>query len=441
MTAQGFERSIQGRVRVRLILPCVGLMLLSSLDRVNISFAALQMNHDLGLSPQQYGFGAGIFFLGYLAGQYPSLLLQKLIGTRRWLTLCALIWGSAAAGMAFINSAEEFWVLRVVLGLAEAGLAAGIMLYLCQWTTPEQRASTIVLPMLAIPVSAVAGAPLSGWLLSVGTPFGMPSWRWMLLVEGLPTLLAGACAFFYFPDHPGEAKWLSAAERDWLARNNAVAPRAASVGGSNSLHVLRDPVIWMSAGVWFGLLAGAYGLMFWLPQVVQQWTGYGAFTVSLISAVPWVGVGLGMWVNAWHSDRTQERFWHIGAPALLAGIAIASPMFFGSHLFASLALLVAGCGLGAAQGAFWAMPIGCLQPRSLMMGIATINIAGSSAGLVVPHIIGWVRENTGSFVLPVYLVAITLFAAAVIVAMIRLAVGQRAALLPVAEGQIARRFQ
>lgn len=412
-------KSIERRVGMRLIPPCILLMLLSSLDRVNISFAALQMNEDLGFSPEQYGFGAGIFFVGYLVGQYPSILLQKRFGMRLWVSACALIWGTAATSLAFIDTAAAFYVLRVIIGLAEGGLASGVVLYLCQWSTDADRARNFALPMLAIPISTIIGAPLSGWLLTMDAPLSMTSWRWMFLAEGLPTVLVGIFAYFYFPNHPREAKWLTPAEQDWLLRNSIIAAGGSRASTETDYSVLRNPLIWLTASVWFVLLAGAYGIIFWLPQIIKQTTGHGAFIVSLASAVPWVGAALGMMLNSWHSDRTRERFWHIGVPMLITGACIVISPLLRSDLASLLLLFLMGLALGSAQGVFWTMPTSYLNPRSLTVAVPAINIAGSSAGLVIPQLIGWTRATTGSFEVPLYLVGSMLLAGAVMVAIIR----------------------
>ena len=414
---------ISAVVRVRLVLPCIFLMLLSSLDRVNISFAALTMNRDLGLSPAEYGSAAGIFFVGYLVGQLPSVLLQRHIGMRLWVGICTLIWGLSATGMAFIHTADELWILRIVLGLAEGGLAPGIVLYLSQWSTESERARTFAWPMLAIPISAIFGAPLSGWLLESAPAIGFANWRWMFLIEGLPTIAAGIAAFFYFPNSPREAKWLTANERQWL-RDHSALRTPESAADAHSFAALRDPLVWASSSVWFLLLAGSNGVIFWLPQVVQHATGLDAFTVSLISAVPWIGAAIGMLLNSWHSDRTRERFWHLAIPASIAGVAIALPAAIDAPSMAVVALFVAGLGYGAAQGAFWALPTHYLDSRTMTVGVATINIAGSTAGLIVPRLIGSVRETTGAFDLPIYLIASMLMAAALVVILIRWSVAQ-----------------
>src|SRR5580698_1230625 len=219
--AKDLQRGIAAKVMVRLALPTILFMLLSSLDRVNISFAALQMNKDLGFTPTQYGFGAGILFLGFLAGQFPSVLLLQRIGMRRWMALCAVVWACCAAGIAFVRSPPEFYVLRVLLGFTEGGLAPGIVVYLSQFATERERATTFALPMLAIPLSIVVGSPVSGWLMSMHMPFGLASWRWMLIAEALPTFALAIAAYFYFPDRPRDVRWLNAAEREWLEAHAA----------------------------------------------------------------------------------------------------------------------------------------------------------------------------------------------------------------------------
>ncbi|GIL41610.1 MFS transporter [Roseiterribacter gracilis] len=412
-----------GKIRLRLIVPLVFCMLLSSLDRVNVSFAALQMNSALGFSPSQYGFGAGILFLGFLAGQYPSVLLLQRIGMRRWIAGCAILWGCCAGGMSLIDSHWEFYVLRVVLGFAEGGLAPGIVLYLSQFATERERATTFAMPMLAIPLSIVIGGPLSGWLMSM-TPFGFPGWRWMFLGEALPTILFGVIAYFYFPDRPNDARWLADDEKLWLSRNAA---NRAETAKRNDWSVLRQPVVWASALLWFCLLSGAYGIMFWLPQMVKQMSDLTTLQIGFVNALPWAGVALGMYFNATHSDRTGERFWHVALPALVTAVAILTASAAGAGVLGLAALFIAGLGLGAAQGAFWALPTAMFTPATFAVGAVAINIAGSSGGLVMPHLVGFVREVSGSFVGPTFLIAGILLLAALLVLTIRLTEGKRVA--------------
>jgi MFS family permease len=404
------------KIRWRLVAPTILFMLLSSLDRVNISFAALRMNEELGFTPSQYGFGAGILFAGFLGGQYPSILLLQRIGMRRWLGGCALLWGCAAGAIAFIDSHFQFYALRVVLGFAEGGIAPGIVLYLSQFATERERATTFAMPMLAVPLSIVIGGPISGWLMGMDTG-GLASWRWMILAEAAPTIALGFAAFFYFPDTPAEARWLSADEKAWLERNAA---NRADTRQRNDWSVLLRPIVWMSALLWFCLLSGAYGIMFWLPQMVKQMTALTPFEIGFVNALPWVGAALGTYFNSAHSDRTGERFWHIGLPAGLTALLILAGGAAGAGPLGLALLFLAGLGLGSAQGAFWALPTSMFTPATFAVGAVAINIAGSSGGLIVPHVIGLVRESSGGFAGPTLLIAGILVIAALLVLAIRL---------------------
>ena len=414
----GAPTRLAGKIRWRLILPCIVFMLLSSLDRANVSFAALQMNMELGMTPEQYGFGAGILFVGFLVGQFPSILFQQRVGMRLWISVCAIVWGTTAAGLAFVQSHESYYILRLLLGFAEGGLAPGIVLYLRQWATEQERASTFAAPMVAIPLSIILGSPLSGWLMTMTNPFGMDGWRWMFLAEGLPTLILGAVAYFYFPNTPGEASWLDEDEKRWLKTNSAhQTPREG--GHQNDWTALKEPRVWLSALLWFCLLSGAYGIMFWLPLLVSQMTALSEVQIGFVNSLPWVGVALGIYFNSKHSDKSQERILHVAVPAVVTGLTIIFASLAGSNPFGLIALFVAGLGLGGAQGAFWAVPTTILNARTIAVGVVVINIFGSSGGMIVPHVIGWIRQVTGSFVLPIYLIATILFLAAVIVGVLR----------------------
>jgi ACS family tartrate transporter-like MFS transporter len=403
---------LAAQVRWRLALPCVLFMLLSSLDRANVSFAALRMNTELGFTPSEYGFGAGILFAGFLAGQYPSVMLYLRVGMRRWIAACALLWGLSAGSMAFVSSPYEFYLLRVVLGLAEGGLAPGIVLYLSQFATERERAATFAMPMVAIPLSIVIGGPLSGWLLEMPLGGAWAGWRWMFVAEAVPTLVLGALALAYFPNRPAEARWLTPEQKAWLSDHAAHGGRT---GRKHDWNVLRAALVWLSAALWFCLLSGSYGIIFWLPQVLSTITTLDPFALGLVSALPWLAAASGMYFNAAHSDCTGERLWHVALPAALAAIAILAAGRLGAGM-PGLALLIAGgLGLGAAQGAFWALPTRLLSKQAMALGVVTINIAGSAGGLVMPHAMGWAREHSGDFTLPTLLVVGVLVAAALVV--------------------------
>lgn len=404
------------KVLWRLAAPLIGFMLLSSLDRVNVSFAAIQMNRELAFTSAQYGFGAGILFVGFLAGQYPSVLAQQRWGMRRWMGLSAVVWGLCAGAMAFIRTPAEFYALRVLLGFVEGGIAPGIVFYLSQFATERERATTFALPMVAIPLSVVIGAPLSGWLMQRQGLFGLAEWRWMFVAEAVPTVLLGLASFAYFPDTPGDAAWLEQGERHWLDANAANRLEARP---ANDWRVLRRPLVGASALLWFCLLSGSYGIMFWLPQIVAQLSGLAPLEVGLVTALPWFGNVFGIYFNSRHSDRTGERYWHIAIPAAITAMALLAAAAFGATSAGLAALTVAGTALGAAQGAFWALPTRSFTPATFAVGAVAINIGGSSGGLVMPWLVGIVKAASPSAWGPSLLIAAVLGLAVIIVLAIR----------------------
>jgi ACS family tartrate transporter-like MFS transporter len=408
--------AIAGQVRWRLALPCILFMLMSSLDRANISFAAAAMNADLGFTPSQYGFGAGVLFAGFLAGQYPSLWLLQRVGMRIWIASCALLWGLAAGALGFIEQHLHFYLLRVVIGLAEGGLAPGIVLYLSQFATERERATTFTMPALAIPASVILGAPLSGWLLGLEHGLPIANWRFMFIAEAIPTILLGIGALFYFPETPAQAKFLDDEQRRWLMANAA---RRADTRRRNDWSVLRQPIVVLAGLLWFCLLCGSYGVIFWLPQVIGALTGLGPLAIGIVGSLPWIGVACGMYWNARHSDRTGERYWHVAVPALCAALLLLAAWRLGPAPITMVVVLLAGFGLGSAQGGFWAIPTQLLPPAGFSVAVVGINILGSAGGFVMPQLMGIAREHSGGFALPTLLVVVVLLVAVTLVGAIR----------------------
>ncbi len=414
------ESAAGNKVRWRVLAPIVLLIVLSSLDRVNISFAALQMNADIDLTPQAYGFAVGMFFVGYLLFQFPSTWLLTKIGARRWIAGCVVLWGIVATAMAFVRNAEELYLLRFLLGCAESGFAPGLVYYCSGWLPARYRANTIALTMLAVPISVIIGGPLCGWLMGVDNPLQMPGWRWMLLLEGAATVCMGCIAYFLFVDKPQDAHWLSEAEKAWIAtelareQQQSRAPRTSPLGA-----VIADGRAWLAAGVWCTTLIGANGMIFWLPQVIKEMSTLGSFAIGMLSAAPWVGVGLGMLVNSWHSDRTQERYWHVGLALVLAMVALflASSALHGG--VALLLLVLGGFGLGSAQGVFWSIPTSFLHRSAAAAGITLINLVGNLGSLAGPYTIGVIRAHSTSFSAPVWFVAAVMGVGAVLLAALR----------------------
>ncbi|MDF7776127.1 MFS transporter [Sphingomonas sp. AOB5] len=416
--AGNIERVVGRRIMWRLVLPSALFILMGAIDRANVSFAALQMNKSLGFTAEQYGFGASILFLGFMFLKFPSIWLYEAIGMRKWLTLITLCWGAVATALAFIHTHEAYYALRFLAGAAEGGLSSGLMIYLSMWATERYRASILAIPIVAISVSQVIGAPLSGLLLQSENPFGWEGWRWMFFVEGLPSIALAAVAWFGFPDSPKEARWLNDGERSWLAANTHAAARPAK-GQPGRWSVLRDPTMWLCSALWFLLLAGNYGVIFWLPLIVHGLSGFTSFEVGVIVALPWLGSGIGLLINAWHSDKTQERALHVAIPASLAAFALFGAYAAGPGPLGLLLLVIGGACMGSTVSPFWAIPSKLLPSTGMATGIVVINMTGSCAGLIIPWLMGRLRDSTGSFAAPTALVAGTPLMAGVLALAIR----------------------
>lgn len=407
-------RSAWMKVRARVLVPMLLLTVLSSLDRVNISFAAPQLNPALGLTAEQYGLAVGIFFFAYLLFQFPSMWLQRRLGTRLWILIIGVSWGAIAAVMSLVHDRAGLFALRFLLGIAEAGLAPGIVYYCSCWMPRRYRAAAITTTMLAIPVSVVIGGPLSGWLLSHANPLHLSGWRWMMLMEGLPTILVAVLAYCLIANQVEDAAWLSAPQQRWLRQQlQAETDRFTTATGriDTVRRLMAGTAVWKVAVVWFALLLGSNGILFWLPLVLKQFSGRGDFAVGVMSTVPWLGLGLGLLLNAWHSDRTQERSWHVIGAMLLGAFGLAAAAALGAGALSLVLLFVAGFGIGAAQGAFWAIPGNLWSGAVLGAAITTVNLLGNVASLIGPYVIGWMRAHTGSFAAPAYGLAVCLLLA------------------------------
>ena len=409
------DSKVQWKLTAFLVAPITLLIVLNSLDRVNVSFASVRMNQDLHLSPQAYGFGVSIFFLGYVLLQFPSALSQAKLGPRLWIFSLVLIWGLVATAMAFVSTPLQFYALRFALGAVEGGFAPGIMFYISRWAPKRYRGWSVAGTMLAVPISVVIGAPLSGWLMSMAAPpLGLSGWRWMFLVEGLtPVALAFAC-LAHFKDRMEDAPWLTAGEKLGLRRELDIEQAATVQAGGAKMIALISPRIVACMAVWFCLMGGSYGLLFWMPLVVKQVSTASDFMANLVSALPWVGIGSGMMLNAWHSDRAQERVLHFALPATLSALSLAAAAATPPGVPSLLCVIVGGFFLGAAQGAFWPMPIGFMSGPAAAAGMALINMTGNSAGAVTPLAVGWLRERTGSFQPPIFAMAALMLLAALL---------------------------
>ncbi len=391
------EAAVLRKVAWRL-LPFMGLLYFTAyLDRVNVGFAALTMNQDVGLSAAAYGLGSGIFFIGYFLFEVPSNLILEKVGARRWIARIMVTWGLLSAGMAFVDSPMAFYVVRFLLGVAEAGFFPGMILYLTYWFPWAQRGKIVAMFMLAIPLSSVLGAPLSTALLGTSV-FGLKGWQTMFLLEGLPAVILGIVVFFRMTDRPAVANWLSADEKATLQRAMDRDPSASGKGHLEGLGAaLANPQVWRFALVYFGVIMGNYGLGFWLPQIVKALGGLSNVQTGWLTALPYLLGAVAMVLWGRHADRTQERVWHFVLPASLAAVSFLIAAVVSDPAVQFAALCAGTVGVICAAPMFWAFPTRFLRASAAAAGIALINSVGNLAGYVGPSVMGFMKEATGAY--------------------------------------------
>ena len=375
------------------LIPFMGLLyLVSFLDRVNVSYAALTMNADLGLSASAYGMGAGIFFIGYFLFEVPSNLILHRVGARTWIARILVTWGLVSMGMAAVSGPRSFLLARFLLGVAEAGFFPGMILYLTYWFPAAQRGRIIGTFMLAVPISSVIGGPLSTALLE--TPlFGFSGWQTLFIVEGLPAVLLGGAVLLWLPDRPASARWLNDGERLCL---EALVDRDAP-GPTRVVDGLVSGKVWLFAAIYFGLVLGLYGFGFWAPQIIK---GLGNLTnrqVGLVSAIPYLFASVAMFLWGRHSDLTGERVWHVCAPAWLGAAGFLASTIVTDPWLSLIALTCGAVGIYAAAPVFWTLPTVALSGTAAASGIALINSVGNLGGYVGPYAVGWLKDWSGGY--------------------------------------------
>jgi D-galactonate transporter len=376
------------------------------LDRVNVGFAALTMNQDLGLSQTAFGFGAGIFFIAYFIFEVPSNLLLERFGARKWIARIMLSWGILSGTMAFIpaiaratglGNENTFYLLRVLLGVAEAGFFPGIIFYLTLWFPSEYRARIVGYFMAAIPLSTVIGAPISGVLLYLHGGLGLAGWQWLFIVEAVPAIVLAGVVFFYLTDRPADAAWLAPDERKWLTERLELEQRQRqAVHDYSVMQSLVNPRVLGLSLVYFGAVATNYGLSFFLPQIVKAF-GLNTFITTLVSATPYVVGLVGMVWWGRRSDRVAERRFHTAFPLFIAAAGIAVSTALDDPLLKMISLCVAGFGIFANLPVFWTLPTAFLSGAAAAAGIAVINSVGNLAGFAGPFAMGWIKDHTGSY--------------------------------------------
>ncbi|WP_342162916.1 MFS transporter [Methylobacterium sp. SD21] len=427
------ERATMRRVAWRLIPFICLLYFIAFIDRVNIGFAALTMNKDLGFSSAVFGFGAGVFFFGYFLFEVPSNIILDKVGARIWIARVMITWGLISAAFAFIKGEYSFYALRFLLGAAEAGFFPGIILYLSFWFPARYRAGVVSLFMAAAPISVVLGSPLSGALLELEGVMGLHGWQWMFLVEAVPAVLLGVVVLFYLTDRPEKATWLAPDQREWLvAEMEAERAARGSVAKHGILAGMADPRVLALALVYFGTSAGLYTLGIWAPQIIRGF-GLSPMEVGFLNAIPPTIAVVAMILWARHSDRTGERTWHVVIACLVASAGLMLAGAASSVVAVIAALSLVNIGISAAKPPLWAMPTMFLSGSAAAVGIATINAIGNLGGFVGPWVIGWIKDSTGSFAGGLVFVAALLVLSAVL-SLVVARVGRR----PEPAGAVAR---
>ena len=408
------------RVSRSLIPFLIFLYILNFLDRVNVGFAALEMNRDLGFGPEVYGFGAGVFFLSYCLFEVPSNLVLYRTGARIWIARIMVSWGLVASAMMFVHTPGSFYALRFLLGVAEAGFFPGIIYYLTFWYPAPERARAYAWFLAAIPVCGVIGGPISGALLTLDGRLGLQGWQWLFLLEGIPSVLVGVAVLVLLPDRPRDARWLQPAERAWLEERMASerAHRPLPHGGSLR-RTLGNPMVWWLGLSYFLLIVPLYGFALWLPQLVKASGDFSNFEVGVITAIPYAVAAVGMVLMGRRSDRTGERHLYIALPAVAGALGFLMITRTGSTELLVTALSLTAFGVVGWLGPFWALPTAFLREQAAAGGIALINSMGAFGGFVGPYLIGRVKERTGEFTPGLLLLAGFLLAAVVVVVGVR----------------------
>jgi ACS family tartrate transporter-like MFS transporter len=372
------------------------LYIVANLDRSNVGLAALRMSKELGFSDAVFGFGGGIFFIGYFLLEIPGTVLVEVWSARKWIARIMLTWGVVASATGWIHSAGEFYWARFLLGVAEAGFFPGLVVYLSHWYRNEDRGKAVAMFMAAIPASQIVSGPVAALLLRVHW-WGYDGWRWLLTLEGLPAIVLGIVTLFYLTDRPEQARWLPREEREWLSAE-LEKERSARTRHSSAWKALRNPDVLLLSAILLLGLAPNYGLSLWLPQMVQRLSAFGVSQVSLMAAIPYLCSLPLMLLTGWHSDRSGERKWHTAIPRILSGLALTVCFFSTQHIWLMVAMLsLATVGFYCAHPGFWPLPNLFLGRTAAAASIGLINSFGNLGGFLGPYVIGWLSGRTGSF--------------------------------------------
>ena len=413
------ERTLEQRtiakVSWRLLPLIVVIYFVAYMDRTNVSFASLSMNKDLGFTAYIYGWGAGIFFLGYFLFEVPSNVILEKTGARIWIARIMITWGIAAAVMAFVVGPVSFLTLRFLLGVAEAGFFPGMILYFTYWFPAKYRARVIAALFLAVPGANAVTAVVSGALLQLDGTLGLRGWQWLFILEAIPAILLAFAVLALMTDRPAKAKWLEPEERDWLG-GGLDAERSSKVkahGEFTLYQALTNSTVLLLSSIYFTIVTATYGITFFLPPILKA-LGLSDFGTGLATALPYTIGTIGMVLWGWSSDRHKERRMHFTVACLLATIGLIAVGWFSGSYWAIVAMSFAAVGIYGSKPAFWPLPSAFLTRAAGAGGIALVNSIGNLGGFVGPYAVGWIKDATGSFEAGLYFLAACALASAVL---------------------------
>ncbi len=413
-----FERRTYNRVTRRLIPFLFMCYVFAFIDRVNVGFAKLQMQHDLNLSDAAYGTAAGIFFIGYFFFEVPCNIALQKIGAKYWLGPIMIAWGIVSGSTMLVKNEFQFYLVRCILGIVESGFFPGVILYLTFWYTGRYRAKMVAAFMTAIPLSGLIGSPISGWLLdAMSSVGGLRGWQWLYLVEAAPSVVAGVVTMIFLANSPRDAKWLSEEERALLLERLEQDESAKHAQGGH--HHLADAFkslkVWLLCLVYFGFVMSNYGITFWLPTVVRDTLTRDPFQIGLLTMIPWGTAAIVMVLVGHHSDKTGERCWHVAVSAIVGAAAFALSAIHGIPGALGLVLLtIAIAGITAAYSTFWALPTAFLSGAAASAGIAWINSVGNLGGFLSPYLVGKLSDLTHSMTIALLMLGFCSVVSAVI---------------------------
>jgi ACS family tartrate transporter-like MFS transporter len=423
LPAEGVREDVVLRKVALRLLPFLFLLyIVNIVDRMNVGFAKLQMLSDLGLSEQVYGLGAGMFYVGYMLFEVPSNLILHRVGARRWISRIMVSWGIVSACLMFVRNDWSFYLLRVLLGVAEAGFFPGIILYMSYWFPARERARAVAWFMMASPLSGVINGPISGAILQyTNQMMGLAGWQWLFLIEGIPAVILGFVTWYSLTDRPEEAHWLEPCEREWLAARMAREEKNREARhGLSRLRALGNPRVGLLILLYFTIAMGTNGYGFFAPTIIDvHFPNRGPAQVGLLYAIPSLAASIGMILVSRHSDRSGERRWHLAGASLFGAIGWALSAYFQSPWLVLLSLTLAFLGMMSMMGPYWSLATSFLSGAAAAGGIALINTIANAGGVLSPYLMGWLKTATGDFTSGQFMLALTLVAGSILALIIR----------------------